>query len=286
GVQPAFATVEPETIDADYYDVNVEFCGLGKNHSVQLTQQQLDELELIFETLREQLNNTESKEETIQIYNNAIESLNDLGLFGDCSIEEVKQLVNSEFQNLRINRLTEILKNYYQDINCNLFCYIAGETTDSFFFPKSSISLMRFLLLLDLFIVPFLPRELMILIAVIFLCTMVPYNTIREIMTFYVPISLSHAIGFGGYYGEIYKGSAAANGWVHTFGLFGKKDWNGSFYGQMTYVATFFLASYIGAVGFKGIKIKMDSSPLEIVFYYLGFANYVNIDYEPPWWVV
>ena len=229
GVQPAFATVEPETIDADYYDVNVELCGLGKNHSVQLTQQQLDELELIFETLREQLNNTESKEETIQIYNNAIESLNDLGLFGDCSIEEVKQLVNFEIQNLRISRLAEILKNYYQDINCNLFCYIAGETTDSFFFPKSSISLMRFLYLGLLFIYPFfpfLPDELIFLTVISFAFTMFIYNSIRMMMNFIVPISLSHAIGFGAYYSEWYKGPAASNGWVHTFGLFGKKDWN------------------------------------------------------------
>ena len=43
-------------------ELDVEFCGLGKKHTVQLTQQEADEVELLFDEIHERLNEVETRE--------------------------------------------------------------------------------------------------------------------------------------------------------------------------------------------------------------------------------
>ena len=40
-VQPSVATVKPESIDVEYVDVTTEFIGLDKEHTTQLTKEEI-----------------------------------------------------------------------------------------------------------------------------------------------------------------------------------------------------------------------------------------------------
>jgi len=261
GVQPAIATIEHENIDTEYYDVNIEFCEFGKNHTVQLTKQQLDELELLFDTIREQLNNTESIGETIQIYNEAIVELDNLGLLGGCSVRQVQELVTGEYQKPIFTQLMERMNDKNQvDDNINIFCLIAGRTTRTFVFPPSSLVAYRLFLFLDI---------LENLRWYLFY-----YGFIRLCFAPLSPFTIGSGISLGtcsgwGYY------LFPAEGWINTNGLYGEKNWEGEFMGGICRFHVFIDFVYLGVIGFKGLKI-MDSN-IENTYFYLGFANYVNI---------
>jgi hypothetical protein len=282
GIQPAIAKVEPENIDTYYYDVNVEFCGLGKEKIVQLTKQQLDELEALFESIREQLNTTERKEKTIQIYNNAIERLDRIGLLGDYSVKQVQELVTGVFLNSRFNHLFNMLYGKLQDDdNTNSFCLIAGRTSNTGYIPPSAkiaycakIAYLLFLslgylhyIIFGLYNMGYLFLTIAGLYMFFILCRIGLYS-LR-------PLNLGGGIILG--YTKLFEEpleDVPARGWIRTFGLSGQKLFYGSFIGQISS-----LILHLGVIGFKGIKIY---NPIYERHHFLGFANYVNISKYSP----
>jgi len=274
-IQPSVATIQPESIDTEYYDITTEFIGLGKEFTVQLTQQQMDELDLLFEDIREQLNNSESKEETIQIYNNAIKRLDGLGLLGDYSVKQVQELVTGRFQNPMFNHLIKKLSNrFLLDDDFNMFCIISGSTTDTFVLPLSTVFIQRFISKMEN-----LPYAIFY-ILIPFLQLLLFFNWLRVFVGYRIPITLGSGISFG-FYGALSNNYIPANGWIHTYGMFGHNKWDNNFYGQISEYYLFFGVLYIGVNGFIGLKIH-DMNSFD--YYYLGFANYVNIGSEPPDW--
>ena len=276
GIQPAIATNESVKNDTNYYFVNVEFCGLGKEYTVKLTQQQLDELDLFFETIREQLNSAESIEDTIHIYNNAFERLDSLGLLGDYSVNQVQELVTGRFQNSGfshlINKLSDRLPH---DNDFNLFCLISGRTNGTSFLPLSTLIFQRFIS-----IILKLPYLIFYILSS-FLNPLFLYNLLRFLISYRIPITLGIGSGISlGFYNA--PSYVPANGWINTYGMVGHKNWNDTFYGQISKYYLLYVFLYIGVTGFKGIIIKNTNS-LVYYFYYLGFANFVHIGSEPPY---
>jgi len=272
GIQPAIATVEPEIIDTDYYDVNVEFCGLGKNHTVQLTQQQFDELGILFESINVQIDNAETIRETIKIYNEAIEELDNLGMLMGYSVKQVQELVSGEYQKPGFTKLIDrkIDKNQFLS-DINIFCLIAGMTTITYVLPNTMI-VNRLIIFYNILNILFNNNFKLGPFLNLYIFLRTTFNIVFNLL---LPLTfnLGSGICLGTHYSMTYD-AKPAEGWVNTNGLFGQKKWDGSFYGRICKIPLFIDHGYLGVICFKGIRIMTRRSAYT---YYLGFANYVNI---------
>jgi hypothetical protein len=255
-IQPSVATVQPESIDVEYFDVTTELIGLGKEHTVQLTQQQMDELDALFESIKLQLDNAETEEETARIYNEVIVELDSYSLLGDCSVKQVQKLITGNFLKTRTKGLKDKLYDKNQFMSRNFFCLIAGKTTNTRFIPMSLMWLYRLDFLLENF------QLLLFFLVFISLGAFVISDMI--------PFSLGNGIAFGYYSSWSYR-EYPAKGWIHILGLLGYINWEGELYGQI------FPDSYIGVTGFTGIKIEDTSSSSYNEYFYLGFATSADV---------
>jgi len=65
----AFApSINADVSKEELVEVTTEFCGLGKKHTVKLTQEEVDELDQLFDDIKERLDNIETREETCLLY--------------------------------------------------------------------------------------------------------------------------------------------------------------------------------------------------------------------------
>jgi hypothetical protein len=265
-VQPSIATVQQEEINDRYYDLTIELVGLGKKYTVQLTKQQIEKLEIVFESIKKQLDNVQTKEATIQIYDDAILEMNKNGLFGDYSVRQVQRLINREYQKSISNLNMKGFFNKIKSNNSNFLCLVAGKTTNTFVLPPGALLFWRFLTLFDDFIKnPFFGINLIVRVG---LC-------------WFTPMSFGYLfLGHRKINGNMEE-NIPSNGWIHTFGLLGKKNWNESFYGQLILNMWIYdFIYFLGASGFKGITIY-NNEYLEYL-YFLGFARTINIGSNPP----
>ena len=217
-------------------------------HKIYLTQQQADDLENLIDNIRSDLNNSESIEETTKIYNDAINSFDNLGLFPkNITVDEIKQLVFGETQNLNLIKFRRGQRNGFE----NSLCYVIGRTSDTFF-----ISLfLNFASLIKGFLLIFVFR----------------FNWIFNIRI------LSN--GYLGYtWGEpnskvIYY--YPVDGWIYTNGINGVKNYSGSFYGNLYDISSGMgWVNYPGISGFTGICIHKKYPKGA---FYIGFALKVSI---------
>jgi hypothetical protein len=266
GVQPVFAIKHKECFYEEKHDVAIELCGLGKEYAVQLTEQQLTEIDELFDTIRDDLDNVKTMEETLRIYNDAIIELDSYGLFGDCSVKEIQKLIIGTFLKSSNNH---VLRKFYenkQSSDENVFCLMCGHTDETSFVPAISMLLLKLCSIIE--------SDELLFVAIMMV---VLRGLIAEGPLYFHlnnPIALGCGIVFGGWGWSVHP----ASGWVHTLGLFGVKSWAGEFIGQIYDTGDIFQTGggFIGATGFTGIKIV--KRPLDdFEYYYLGFANRVDL---------
>lgn len=253
--------------DSELVEITTEICGMGGGkHTVQLTKEEAEEVDRIFENIRGKLNTTDSREEAEKIFNEAIMELNRYGLLGGLSVKQVQWIFsfyNAIQRYIDINVMSE---------NENYLCLIAGKATNIRFFglPYRLISFISTLIrgfVPDLFyVLYFIMGELSVLYSII-------------------PLKLGGHIAFGYYLwawehaGDIYPSS----GWVYTLGLNGVKDWSDSFYGHISILSIprtiSRLDEFIGATHFIGLNINNAES--EETFF-IGTALRVKIGTQVP----
>ena len=123
----------------DLVKVVVETCnvGGGQNYTVYLTKQQVQEVENLFDTINVDLNNAKTREEVVEIFNDAVISIGEYGLLPEnTSVEEAQKLVTGGDQNPRVVKQLDRLYNKSKgklDNNSNALCLIAGNTTKTCF---------------------------------------------------------------------------------------------------------------------------------------------------------
>ena len=147
-LQPVVATEQKECFDVKIYDVNIEICGLGKEYTVKLTELQLNEIDVVFESIKDDLDNAKNQEETILIYSDAIAKLDRYGLFGDCSITQVQNLIIGKYKKSSNNHLLHKLYENKMSSDENVFCLMCGHCDGTFFVPGISMLLFRLLLII------------------------------------------------------------------------------------------------------------------------------------------
>ena len=261
------------TLQGEMVEFTTEVCGLPgqEPQTVQLTREQAEQVDRLFENIRTQLDNVETREEAVEIFNQAIVELDKYGLLGRLSVKQVQRLITRVYQLPRFiiwsEKLSNRMQNNFED-NENVLCLLAGKT------KYTSIENLRFrfwLFLSDLIEDPS-----------IFHTYFYPLAILHILFTQVCPITLGGTIGFGLHkhipYNIYYH--LPAQGWLFSLGLNGIKKWNGSFWGSLPIPSYFDHPTqrwYPGVLQFNGINlIKPNGS----THYLLGVALWTKIEYE------
>jgi len=137
------STVAKTSVETDMVEFDIEFCGLGKRHTVHLTQQQAKESYVIFDDIKRGLSGVETREETEDIFTEAITKLDTLGLLGEVSISEALDVVLQPKYDSHLTSMVKTVSTNYHNLSDqgNYLCYVAGNTSNT----KFSHTLFRIL---------------------------------------------------------------------------------------------------------------------------------------------
>jgi hypothetical protein len=258
-----------EREDSNLVEFTTEIYGLPgmKPQTVYLTQEDAEVVDRIFEEIKLQLDEIESREETVEIFNEAIIELDKYGLLGSLSVEHVQRLVTDRWE---ISKYVGFLERFYNrnhvepDENSN--CFIAGSAKDA-----------------DIFGPFWIVREYIIPYKLLgFLWS---FKILHLIVTNIFPWYLLAFISYGGKMEEP-NDIFPSIGWIWTSGKNGTVQWNGSFYGcrrDMTFRGDLLEGNhyFVGTTGFFGLVLKAVGDHYLDLFH-LGWALHVEITYEVP----
>jgi hypothetical protein len=279
-------------------EFTTEVCGLnvGKQ-TVKLTQQQADEVEALFDSIREKLNNTESRQEAEEIFKNAVVELDKYGLLCGLSVRQAQRLVTGGYQNQKAIKVLEQLNcRFPVDDNSNFQCSIVGKTiyNTEFFGPVITLRRLIWIRVYNFLVQGYNKldsqgyEELAKIVGTLAVISQfIPMGMIILSWFLYqiIPISFGHTIGLGVSYGTFHpysKEYSPAEGWVHTNGKNGVKQWDEKLFGDIGFEIPHIIYTYYpGIIGFTGIKIGSGYPP-QYKFLFFGFALFVNIGSEPP----
>ena len=268
--------------DGELVEFDVEFSGLGKKQTIQLTQQEADEVELLFDDIEQRLSEVKTREEAEVIFKDTVVKLDKYGLLGGLSVRQVQKLVTSNMQQSTLFNQEEYINinNEKDTNNSNLMCLIAGKTSETFITGILGRIALNLAIPLHFIseIIESLPDSILrtVLEGMFSRCYdfVLIYLVFVSLIDTFIPVSIGDVI--------IYDDS---QGWVLTFGLYGFKNWNGTINGNIESLILSLILESIGVFGFRGIKVyirpsEMTALSLGMTTLYLGQANYVNIETE------
>ena len=140
GTQNSSLKIEKETVS-----FTIEPCGLNsEKQTVELTKEEAEIIKQLFNSIRERLNETETREEAEEVFKEAVVELDKYGLIGDLSIEKAQRLVTGEIgfnlhEKLKSNKYCDLVFDKLKNFNSkqgndeNRNCLIVGRTTETFF---------------------------------------------------------------------------------------------------------------------------------------------------------
>ena len=263
-------------------EFTTEVCGLnGGKQTVKLTQQQANEVEAMFNSIREKLNNTQSREEAEDIFKDAVVELDKYGLLGGLSVKQAQRLVTGRFS----NSMSVIEINSKKLDNYNFLCLIVGSINNSYVYSLSQrISIKTLFLLAILTSIAYdsnseLLQSLSFLLyysVIIFWFGKFYFSKLNKLP---VP-TMFGMIGIGKTEYDLWGGTyyTPAKGWIKTSGLFGNRDWDGELHGDLrSEVGNLLTIYHIGVIGFNGIKIFTGSNG-EQRYSFHGYTPLVRIE--------
>jgi len=247
-------------------EITTEICGLPgmKPQTVQLTTEDAEAVDRLFEEIKSKLDNVESREEAVEIFNEAIVELNEYGLLGGLSIEQAQKLVTGKYHNERIVNILELLfarSNKIIDDNENVLCLIAGISTSTCMSSALELNWWRVLVLINTFLDD-IDEDLRMAIGIIWLAILLPIMVFDLVRPLYLWGHLLINQGFG---------------FVFTIGLNGVKKWHGTLEGKYGSFGLYYDNAW-AVKGFTGLEILLYMEDFDICFY-LGSAFKVGIVY-------
>ncbi len=268
------ANVSKASVDSELVEITTEICGINgvTPNTVLLSKEDAEEVEKLFTDIQRKLDEVETREESVDIFNEAVVELDKYGLLGGLSVEQAQRLVTGRYQNLiTINLLEKAYKKRSLNFaeNENVLCLIAGITKNTFFMSLwgilvNGIIVTVFDLLTYLFGISF---EL----AFIFLLVAIFITDPIQRIEFLNPVCIGRTI-------ETYLNETW--GIVTTYGLNGLKVWNGNLKGTFQRLFSIYGSQTdVAIVGFTGLKFQLISySSEKILSLFLGFAPWVKIE--------
>jgi hypothetical protein len=248
-----------------------------------LTKQQVEEVQTIFDNLKNRLSTAESIEETQRTFNDTIIELDRYNLLPEgMSIEQAQRLVNHATNHHQlITPLQKLFAVPAAGTIQNSFCSIAGNTSNTHF-----AKLAKRTALLLYYIIDYCTGNAPLVTAATALY--IVFNEIAKINQMILQQNGHHfgvCLYFGNYrYSPYPDWLSPAQGWLSTNGVSGKQNITGSFWGQkmtggwqplddwyMNY-------TWRGCLGFSGLIIYAGTDSA----YYLGSALSVNVGPNRP----
>jgi hypothetical protein len=307
------ANLSKASIDSELVEITTEICGLnGGKHTVSLSKEDAEEVDRLFNSIKERLDNVVTREDTVEIFNEAVVELDKYGLLGGLSVKQAQRLVTGGYQNRRVMKALEKLYSRNQELydnNSNLLCLVAGRTTytSCFGFVESVLwtilyssvwfveSLFDFLynfiwILYDEFNIKAcllllnLLDDLLISFwgAMFMLELFIWVNPVSSIC----PLPIGYLLGLGLIirYPQGVPELIPSEGFINSYGLNGNKQWSGKFWGQGTYIPSHLFplwgGSPVGVAGFTGIKIILELENGNTSF--LGSALWLKLGPKRP----
>ncbi len=291
-------SINANAVDSELIEIEVELSGSGRKYTVKLTQQEVDEIELLFDDIEQRVSMVESREEANEIFREAIVQLDAYGLLGDLSVKRAQQLViGNELRQRVLERMDEKYKDVTDD-SANYLCLIGGKL-DNIAIQGTISKLTIFgyslmLVSLDWLINWASEHDFQKILDII---DRVPLFSIELLFEFLIGVNFISSTIFGyaipvltgktitaGYivqyppYGTIY---ASSNGNVLSFGASGVKFWHGNLWGNASEnipIDVFYF--YPALLGFTGIKLTI--LDMNFTTYFLGFALKASFSNERP----
>jgi len=232
----------------DLVDLKIDFCGFnGEKQNVQLTQKELNEVDKLFDAVREQLNVTRSTAESERILYDAIVQLKKYDLIGGLSVNQVQNLFKKYLA------IQKEIDSSMLGVKENANCIIAGRVTNAYFFGP----VLRYI---HYFFNP---------ILLIAFTTGFPF----------FPFRIGTSITLGTYTEWMLEWwTYPSEGWIVTSGTNGTKKWMGKLLGDIECIDLSFVVKkllYVGVDGFFGLKIY---NPVTGKTSFLGYARKVKIE--------
>ncbi len=259
--------IEQEALDNGLVEITVEVG--NSEHKAMLTLDQAKELENLINCTKARLDATTSGEETVQIFDETVISLYELGMLPNgMSIEEAQRLVNDIEQDQRIVKKLEqrFSRNKgTMGVEDNFLCLITGHTDVHVLIGPSLIPSLILVLILG---APSMLLEILFNVHTKFISFLMSNLISLNFFTWgYSPLAFGYIIALGhtemGIPG-VPPPKVPAQGWINTIGLNGVKNWNDNFFG--------------GVLGFTGIKICYPPNEF-MTYFYMGAALIVDDDY-------
>jgi hypothetical protein len=259
--------------ESELVEITTEVCGLPgqKPQTIQLSKSDADAVDKLFDEIKVKLDTVETREEAVEIFNDAIVELDKYGLLGGLSVEEAQKLVTGRFHNTEFSDIKEKFNTGNKQVPGeidNLFCLMTGEANHLFFYtipiyllmPVMGISL--FIVALSIYTLPVLSG----FFGMIFLFSFLLSERLFVFASYRQPVVISAEMEFRN-----------SSGWIYTEGIKGNQSLNGSFSSNINYYITR-LRHYIwfakpGAIGFTGLKWGSDSFDSK----FLGYAILVKV---------
>lgn len=285
---------------SELFDVTMEFCGFDdiEPSTIELTKEEYSELKMVIDTFKSQCDLVETREEANELFDDAIVQLDTFGLLGDIGIEETKNMITSSYQNVKpLQYFERLLPTMHGDSNDmqNLFCLIAGKTTNTFFQPPLGSVLVGSMFSLNevwafIFLLSYICLRLRLTLISFFFYIIVQIlsSVLKfiikpiEFLMFKKPMLLGTNIWF-----------TKSKGWVQTIGLFGIRKIDGRFFGKIdsnglikqmyrTWVYRYSESSEptIGIKDFKGLRLNLGGDSMSDGYYesfYIGSALRVKV---------
>ena len=248
--------------------VTTETCNLAGYgpKTVSLTTDQYNNLDQYCTNFHTKLTQATTLQQVTCLYKEAVVVLHSFNLLpSGMTLQKAQYLVEHLAQFSQ--RLSTIASTHFTETS-NRYCLIAGYTTRTWF----TSPFLGFLLALLFF---FQNHDT---IAFFLFAAMI----LSDLATQSVPLASFDIVSFGEAWTDGWEGEwhdAYSEGWVHTLGLKGAHNWNGTFKGTLPFEviggSSLYSEPYPGAMGFIGIKTRSINRPC----FFLGFALNVQLEY-------
>jgi hypothetical protein len=289
-----FTAVKAST-DSDLVEVTTQACGIQGygNTTVRLTKQQYQDLEQYLVEFRARLNQTSTRKEAVPIFKDAVVELNNYGLLPKgMSVEHAQRLVIGLYQNTNLIKYLEKLSNTSEKSllqEGNKFCLIYGKDYGQTIFQGfigRTITCVLWTIANNISYVSYIITEIIVTLLsfpILFFDTM---SILFAILFSETPLAgrpfIGASIFFGtkvGPYDDIPPSYKPASGDIWTNGLYGVKNWTGTFYGTLPSLPLFFVLTecYPGVNGFIGLRLYLKQTDI-----FFGYALNVNVGPNHP----
>jgi hypothetical protein len=273
------ASNEPNLIE-----ITTQICGRGnpQTTTVSLTKEQYQNLKQYLLDFRAQLNKTSTREDTINLFRQAVIQLHTYGLLPqDTNIEELQRLVTGQYPIHQTMIPSPLITRHTQQLSeSNFLCLLTGETSQTYILGPAEIGVaaLMYLLYFPYFLGHFFATGSTIienlLVHLRETCVSLQSRSQQRIIQ-------TGSIVFGTSKEEYLPPEFKyfpSSGWINTQGLLGKKSWNGTFFGDVRNLRSYEFQSYtyyVGATGFIGIKLNQGFG----ITFLLGSALHCAMDY-------